>query len=110
MTNILSFIVIGIGIAFMIFGIIGLFQPRRDFYYRLLIACKIDTVGLLTVGIGLAIRYGFNFFTGKVVLIVIIILVLNPLVAHIIAQAAYRSGYESICKDGDAFLSEDDIT
>ncbi|MCL2215638.1 MAG: monovalent cation/H(+) antiporter subunit G [Defluviitaleaceae bacterium] len=101
--EIVSFIIMGIGIAFMLVGIIGMFQPKKDFYYRLLVACKIDTIGLLTIGIGLAIRHGFSFFTGKIILIIIIIMVLNPLVAHIIAQAAYRSGYVSICKDGDSF-------
>ena len=99
--EILSFIVMGIGIAFMIVGIIGLFQRKKDFYYRLLVACKVDTVGLLTIGIGIMIRHGFSFFSGKVLLIMIIVLVLNPLVAHIIAQAAYRSGYESTCEGGN---------
>ncbi|MCL2840029.1 MAG: monovalent cation/H(+) antiporter subunit G [Defluviitaleaceae bacterium] len=105
--EILSFIIIGIGIAFMLIGIVGIFQPKKDFYYRLLVACKVDTVGLLTVGIGLMIRHGFTFFSGKILLIIVIIMILNPLVAHIIAQAAYRSGYESICSDADAVMLED---
>ena len=83
----------------MLFGIIGLFQPGKDFYYRILVACKIDTVGMLTIAIGLALRHGFSFFTGKLFLIVIIILVLNPFVAHIVARAAYKSGYVSACKE-----------
>jgi len=106
--EILSFIVMGIGIAFMLVGIIGIFQRKKDFYYRLLVACKIDTVGLLTVGIGLMIRHGFSFFSGKVLLIIVIILVLNPLVAHIIAQAAYRSGYPSVCEGGDTVSPRSD--
>ena len=91
----LSYIVMGLGLAFMFLGIIGILQPKRDFYYRILVSCKIDTVGILTFCIGLAIRHGFTFFTGKVFLILVIMLILNPLVAHIMARSAYNSGYVS---------------
>ena len=94
-TNILGYVVMGIGVLLMLVGVIGLFQRGKDFYYRLLVACKIDTVGLLTIAIGLALRHGISFFTGKMLLIAIIILVLNPLVAHIVGRSAYRTGYVS---------------
>ena len=93
--SIIGYVVMGIGVFFMIIGVVGLFQRGKDFYYRLLVACKIDTVGLLTIAIGLALRHGISFFTGKMLLITIIILVLNPFVAHIVGQAAYRTGYVS---------------
>ena len=89
----LGYIVMGIGLVFMFFGVIGILQPNRDFYYRILVSCKIDTVGTLTFAIGLAIRHGFSFFTGKVFLIIIIMLILNPLVAHIVARSAHVGGY-----------------
>ena len=98
---IVSYIVMGIGVAFMLFGIIGIFKPGRDFYYRILVACKIDTVGILTLGIGMAIRHGFSFFTGKLFLIIIIMMILNPLVAHLVARSAYKSGYVPACDDSD---------
>jgi len=97
----LSYIVMGIGVAFMFFGVLGIFQRNKDFYYRILVACKIDTVGFLTLAIGLAIRHGFSFFTGKLFLIVIIMMVLNPLVAHIVARSAYKSGYVPACEDNE---------
>ncbi|MCL2378896.1 MAG: monovalent cation/H(+) antiporter subunit G [Defluviitaleaceae bacterium] len=93
MMQILSYVVMGIGVMFMLFGVLGIFQTKKDFYYRILVACKIDTVGFLTIVIGMAIRHGFSFFTGKLLLIVIIMMVLNPLVAHIIVRSAYNSGY-----------------
>ena len=95
MREIISYIIICIGTGFMLFGVIGLFQRKKDFYYRILIACKIDTVGILTIGIGMAVRHGFSFFTGKVLLIIIFLMVLNPLVAHIVASSAYKSGYKT---------------
>lgn len=85
-------ILIGIGVVLMVFGAVGLFR-FKDFYPRILIASKIDTVGLLTLLGGVALRHGISFFSGKVLLIIIIILILNPLVAHIVASAAYEAGY-----------------
>ena len=94
-------IVIGIGIAFMIFGVFGIFKVK-DFYPRILVASKIDTVGMLTLIMGFIIRHGVSFFSGKLMLIIIIMLVLNPLVAHIMARSAYLSGYEVVDEDGAA--------
>jgi len=93
MINILSYIFIGIGFAFMLSGAIGLFK-MKNFYPRVLTASKIDTVGLLTLFIGFMLRHGFTFFTGKLLLIAVLILILNPLVAHIMVRSAYYSGYE----------------
>jgi len=92
--NILSYAVMGLGVSLMIFGVIGIFQKSRDFYYRVLIACKIDTVGFMTLLFGIAIRHGISFFSGKVLLLIVIMLVLNPLVAHIMVRSAYTSGFK----------------
>ena len=91
----LGYIVMGIGLVFMFFGMVGILQPNRDFYYRLLVSCKIDTVGILTFSIGMVIRHGFTFFSGKIFLILIIMMILNPLVAHIVARSAHTGGYIS---------------
>ena len=86
-------IVIGIGLSFMLFGIFGIFK-LKDFYPRILVASKVDTVGLLTLVLGFIIRSGFNFFSAKLFLIIVVILILNPLVAHIMVRSASISGYE----------------
>ena len=91
--EIISDIIVFIGIAFMLFGVVGIFR-FKNFYPRILVTSKVDTVGALTLMIGLMIRHGFSFFSGKILLIVIIMLVLNPLVAHIVARSAYLSGHE----------------
>ena len=101
MIYVISYIVMGLGLAFMLFGILGIFKPGKDFYYRILVACKIDTVGFLTLAIGVAIRHGFSFFTGKLLLIVIIMMILNPLVSHIMASQAHKSGYVPSCETED---------
>ena len=97
--TILSYIVMGAGVLFMLFGVAGLFRFKA-FYPRILIASKIDTVGVLTLIFGIALRHGFSFFTGKLLLIVIIMLILNPLVAHILARSAYLSDQENDAPEG----------
>ena len=102
--SIIGGIVMGIGIGFMVFGVVCIFW-LKDFYPRILVASKIDTVGLLTFLLGVCLQHGFSFFSAKVLLIVIIILVLNPLVAHVVARSAYISGYQlegTLAEDEDA--------
>jgi multicomponent Na+:H+ antiporter subunit G len=108
-TYIIGNIVVMIGIICMLIGAYGLFK-FRDFYPRLLIATKIDTVGLMTLLFGICIIHGFSFFSLKVIFIILIILILNPFVAHLIAQAAYRAGYqlEGTLTDGE--VTEEEAT
>ena len=86
-------VVVVIGAVCMIFGIVGLFR-FENFYLRLLVSSKVDTVGALTLIIGLAIRHGISYFSAKLVLLIAIMLILNPLVAHMIAGTAYDSKYK----------------
>ena len=89
--EIIGNIIIAAGIVFMSFGVIGLYK-FDNFYTRILATSKTDTVGALTLIIGVAVRHGFSFFTGKVILLAILMLIFNPLVAHILARSAYLSG------------------
>jgi len=92
-------IVIGIGIVFMLFGVIGLYR-FNDFYLRLLVLAKIDTAGVITFLIGIFLRHGFSNFSLKVLLIMVLFMILNPLTSHIIARAAYLS-IEGITEEVD---------
>ena len=97
--NIFSYIIMGAGVLFMLFGVIGLFR-FKNFYLRAQVVSKIDTVGMPTLIFGLALRHGLSFFTGKLLLIVIIMLILNPLVTHILVRSAHISGYELDASEG----------
>jgi len=88
----------GLGILFMILGTIGVFR-YKDFYVRLLIGCKVDTIGAVTLVIGVAIRHGFTFFTAKLGLVMVIMLLLIPLVTHILARSAYKNGFRILEKE-----------
>jgi len=86
-------VVVVIGAIFMLFGVVGIFR-FQNFYIRLLVSSKVDTVGALTLMIGLSLRHGISYFSAKLVLLIVIMLILNPLVAHMIAGTAYDSKYE----------------
>ena len=84
-------ILIALGVLLMLVGVFGMFKFKR-FYPRILISSKIDTVGMLVLMLGLVVQHGLSFFSAKIVLILVILLILNPLVAHILSRAAYMSG------------------
>ena len=82
-----------VGVIFVLIGIFGIYK-FKCFYARILVVSKIDTVGAVIFLTGMAIRHGFSFFSGKLLLILIIILILSPLTGHMIVRAAYLSGHK----------------
>ena len=92
--------IIALGMLFILFGVIGLLR-FRNFYARILVTAKIDTVGVITILIGIAVRNGFSFFSLKVLLLMAVILIVNPLASHMIARAAFLSGYKTQKQVGD---------
>ena len=85
-------IIVITGIILMFFGVIGIFK-FKNFYPRILVTAKIDTVGTITLIIGLIFKHGPGPFSLKLLLLLVIMLILNPLVAHSIARSAYLSGH-----------------
>jgi len=83
-----------IGVVFILFGVIGLIK-FKNFYSRILVTAKIDTVGVITIIIGIAIKHGISFFSLKALLLMAIVVTVNPLASHMIARSAYLSGYQT---------------
>ena len=77
----------------MVFGVIGIFK-YKNFYIRILVTTKIDTVGTFTLIIGIAVKNGFSFFSLKLLLLTALMMIINPLVSHMTARSAYLCGYE----------------
>jgi len=109
--DILGNILIALGVIFMAFGVVGTFM-FKSFYLRLLVTSKIDTVGALTLIFGLVIIHGISFFSAKLLLLAVIILILNPLVAHSVARAAYLSRHpvENVESRSKIDATEDTVT
>lgn len=81
-----------IAIVIMFIGIFGMFR-FNNFYARVLVASKIDTVGYITLLIGAMIYRGWSFYSFKVAFIILLMIMVNPLTSHAIARSAKRSGY-----------------
>jgi len=107
--ELIGLIIMIAGMVFMFIGIMGIFR-FKCFYARILVVSKVDTVGVIIFLSGLAIRHGFSFFSGKLLLIVITILILSPLVGHMVARSAYVSGHKlSDPYKGDSNFEGDDL-
>jgi multicomponent Na+:H+ antiporter subunit G len=92
MIDLLAYLLIIIALLFMALGVIGLFR-FKDFYSRILISAKIETVGFLTIMIGFAILSGLSYAAMKIILITLMVMITNPLSTHAIARSAFLSGY-----------------
>ena len=92
MIDLLAYLLVTIAPIFMALGVIGLFR-FKDFYSRILISAKIETVGFLTIMIGLIILSGFSYAAMKIMLITLLVMITNPLSTHAIARSAFLSGY-----------------
>lgn len=93
-------IIIGAGLVIIAIGFIGIFR-FRSFYGRLLLSSVIDTMGFLTVLIGVIVRQGLSFFSLKVLLLLVIVLLIGPVTTHKIGRSAWLSGYQVVQNDDD---------
>lgn len=93
MVDKISMVIIIIGVIFVSIGVVGIYR-FKNFYSRALVASKVDTVGYITLMIGIILRSGFNFFSAKVFVILLITMLINPLITHSIVRSAHISGYK----------------
>ncbi|GAB6106416.1 cation:proton antiporter [Fusibacter bizertensis] len=93
MFDLLGTIIIVIGVVFVSIGVIGIYR-FNNFYARALVASKVDTVGFITIIIGVIFKSGFTFFTLKVLVILIVSMIINPMITHSIVRSAKISGYK----------------
>ncbi|GKX32177.1 hypothetical protein SH1V18_46570 [Vallitalea longa] len=91
MFEIIGYIIISIGLIFMLIGLIGLLK-FKNFYSRVLVSSIIDTASFITIIIGVIFIKGISFFSLKIILILLLMLFLNPLATHTIARNANISG------------------
>ena len=85
---VISNILVGLGLLFMVIGMYGLFR-FKSFYSRVLITAKIEIVGFLTVLIGLIVREGRSFSSIRLLLVIVLFVITNPLSTHAISRSAY---------------------
>lgn len=91
MINTLGLTFITIGLAFDLFGCLGLVR-LPDVYNRLQAATKCVTMGTCSILFGTFLIVGFAAAGMKALLCMVFLVLTSPVAAHAIARAAHRSG------------------
>ena len=86
-TNIISWGLIVFGAFFMISGSLGILR-MPDFFTRLHPAGLTDSFGAPLILLGVAVHFGFSLLSGKIILLVLLLLITNPTATHVLSQAA----------------------
>ena len=106
MNSIIGITFISLGLAFDVFGCLGLVR-LPDVYNRLQAATKCVTFGTCSILFGTFIVVGFTAAGIKAILCAIFLLLTSPVAAHAIARGAHKSGVE-LCKESviDAYKKD----
>ncbi len=91
MTDILCSILFVVGTLFHLFSGIGLVR-LPDAYNRLQASTKAITLGMCSILLGVAIRYGLSAEGVKAILAILIIFATATVSAHTLARGTYRFG------------------
>lgn len=86
-------VLIILGLAFTAIAAVGLIR-FPDFYTRIHVVGKPDTLGGILLLAGLAFHTGWSFTTVKLALILVFFAVGNPVASHVLTRAAVRSGLQ----------------
>jgi multicomponent Na+:H+ antiporter subunit G len=81
-----------IGLAFSLSGAVGIVR-MPDVYTRIQCSSKNVTMGTLPLLLAVVVDKGLvSAYASRALLIAVLVFVVNPLAAHALARAAYRSG------------------
>ena len=81
-----------IGLAFSLSGAVGILR-MPDLYTRLQCSSKNVTMGALPVLLAVVVDKGpMSPYGSRALLVAVLVLVANPMAAHALARAAYRTG------------------
>lgn len=87
--EILSSILIIVGVGFMMIAAIGLLR-LPDFYIRNSASTKASTLGLGLILFGISIHFNDVEIALEIIAILIFILLISPLSAHVMARSAFK--------------------
>ena len=91
MSDMIGLIFIGVGLAFDVFGCLGLVR-LPDVYNRLQAATKCVTLGTCSILLGTFIVVGWTAAGLKALMCIVFLVLTAPVAAHAISRGAHRSG------------------
>jgi len=93
--TIASYLVMGLGVGFVIIGSIGILR-FRDIHSRLQASGVSDNAGLGLILIGLILHSGWQRHDITLLLLLFILLITNPIVTHSVARSAFVQGNKGV--------------
>ena len=91
MRDALALVLAVIGLAFSLSGAVGIVR-MPDLYTRIQCSSKNVTMGALPLLMAVVVQKGVvSTYGSRALLVAVLVLVINPLAAHALARAAYRS-------------------
>lgn len=91
MTEYIGMVFIAVGLAFDLFGCIGLVR-LPDVYNRLQAATKCVTFGTCSIMFGVFLTAGWTASGFKALLCILFLVLTAPVSAHALARSAHRAG------------------
>ena len=88
-----------LGLFFLVVGSIGMLRLPNVFVRAHALSLT-DSLGAILVLAGLAVYQGFNMNFLKIIIVLVLVMLLNPVIAHATIRAAHRSGLKTT--EGDA--------
>ncbi len=82
----------------IIIGLVGVYR-MPDFFTRLHAASIVDTMGTMTITVGLILYSGISLISVKLLLIMFFIMVTTPAAAHALAKSALHGDLKPILEE-----------
>lgn len=95
--NIVSWILLCVGSAFVLIGGIGVLR-LPNFYTRLHAASLTETMATIMIFIGMILQAGFTLAAVKLAVIMVFLLFTAPTASYALANSALQSGLKSEAK------------
>jgi multicomponent Na+:H+ antiporter subunit G len=97
MTGLAIFFIV-VGLFFLVVGSIGMLR-LPDVFSRAHALSLTDSLGAVFVLAGLAIYEGFTLNFLRIIVVLLLVYLMNPVVSHATLRAAYRSGLRPSTKE-----------
>ena len=92
--TVLAIGLIVLGLYFLIVGSIGMLRLPNVFVRAHALSLT-DSLGAVLVLAGLAVYQGFSMNSLKIMIVLVLVYLLNPVIAHATIRAAHRAGIRS---------------
>lgn len=89
---------IAVGLFFLVVAAVGMVR-LPDVYTRSHAVSLTDALGAFFVLMGLATYHGFSTNTFRILVVLALLILVNPVISHATVRAALRSGQKPVAED-----------